>query len=382
MRTDDTSGNPLIRPDGNEASFEAPTDGGRILIALSGGVDSAVAAWRLREAGLDVAAAYIRTWMNEDELGDCPAAEDIRDCEAICRHLGIEFEVVNLVRDYRERVVRYLVEGYRRGITPNPDVMCNREMKFGVFRDYARASGFGAVATGHHCRKRGNPGAGELWEGADPGKDQSYFLALMTQEQLEAARFPIGDLVKSEVRRLARDVGLPVHAKKDSQGICFLGKVNIQSFLSEYIPDCPGPIETLDGRVVGEHRGLHHFTIGQRKGIGVPSNTDNEFFVVASKDHDRNALVVAFDSDRTSPLYTREATVDHFNWLGDCRLEPGRHLLDVRVRYRDERTPVELMLREDGSGSLRFQVVQRGLASGQILAIYDRARLIGGAVFR
>lgn len=375
-----TSGSSAFPAPGNEASFLPPAGGSRILVALSGGVDSAVAAWRLKEAGFDVAAAYIRTWMNESELGDCPAAEDIRDCESICRHLGIDFEVVNLVRDYRERVVRYLVEGYRRGITPNPDVMCNREMKFGVFLDYARSEGFGAVATGHHCRKQGKPGMDELWEGADPEKDQSYFLALIRPDQLEAARFPIGDLRKTRVRELARSAGIPVHRKKDSQGICFLGKVNIQSFLSEYIPDLPGKIETTDGRVVGEHRGLHNFTIGQRKGIGVPSNTDNEFYVVAAKDHDRNVLVVAFDSDQTSPLYTREAVVDHFNWLR--KPEEGPLELDVRVRYRDGRTPVELHFEPDGSGRLRFRETQRGLARGQILALYQDARLIGGAVFR
>lgn len=381
MRTGVTSGDPKVEPAGNEASFHPPANGRKVLIALSGGVDSAVSALRLRDAGFDVSAAYIRTWMNEDELGDCPAREDIRDCEAVCRHLGIDFEVVNLVGDYRERVVRYLVEGYRRGITPNPDVMCNREMKFGVFLDYAREAGFGAVATGHHCRKRGGPGEPELWEGADAGKDQSYFLALMTPEQLVAARFPIGDLTKAKVRDMAREAGLPVHGKKDSQGICFLGKVNIQSFLSEYIPDAPGPIETTDGRVIGEHSGLHHFTIGQRKGIGVPSNTDNEFFVVAGKDHDRNALVVAFDSDQTSPLYTDEAIVDRFSWLCPPPAEETLSL-DVRVRYRDDRTPVAMTFRGDGSAHLRFAEIQRGLASGQILAVYDGGRLIGGAVFR
>ncbi len=362
---------------GNEASF-APAKG-PILVALSGGVDSAVAAWQLREAGFEVAAAYIRTWMNEDELGECPAEEDIRDGEAVARYLGIDFEVINLVGAYRERVVSYLVEGYRRGLTPNPDVMCNREMKFGVFLDRAREMGFESVATGHHCRKVLEAGSFQLMEGADPEKDQSYFLSMITGEQLAGARFPIGHLEKKEVRRIAAAAGLPNAEKKDSQGICFLGKVNIQKFLADYIPEAPGEIVNENGDLLGAHGGLHNFTIGQRKGIGIPSNTDHEFYVVVAKDYATNRLVVEFDSNRESVLYTNEAFVSQISWLGE---PPGAgRQLSGRVRYRDGRTPLHLAMEGEDWARVTFDVRQRGLASGQILALYEGMHLLGGATF-
>ena len=253
---------------------------GKILVALSGGVDSSVAALLLRRAGHDVAGAYMKNWINEENIaGDCPWQRDIEDARAVADHLGIEFRVVNLMRDYRERIVQYLLDGYARGLTPNPDVMCNREIKFGVFRAWARDHGFTAVATGHYARRveRAGPGPRHaLLEGADKNKDQSYFLALLQPEQLADARFPIGDLAKPELRALAREAGLPTAEKKDSQGICFIGEVKMADFLRAYVPDAPGPIVRADdGRVLGEHRGLHFYTLGQRKGIGVPSNTDH-----------------------------------------------------------------------------------------------------------
>ena len=356
----------------------------RILVALSGGVDSAVAALLLKREGHELVGAHIRTWKNEEGLpfpGECPWEADQRDAEAVARTLGIPFRSVDLVADYRRVVVDYLVEGYRRGLTPNPDIVCNREMKFGAFLNLARTEGFEAVATGHYARHLPRPdGSVEIHMGADRDKDQTYFLALNRQEQMRDARFPLGGLLKGEVRRLASEAGLPNAERKDSQGICFIGQVRIQDFLERHIPDAPGPIETPDGKVLGEHRGLHRFTLGQRKGIGLPSNADHEHFVVVAKDLERRALIVAFDHPGTPGLYADHAVVDGLSWLNEPVAE-ARELL-ARVRHRDPATPARLEPRGDGSATLRFARTQRGLASGQVVALYDGERLMGGGVLR
>jgi tRNA-specific 2-thiouridylase len=352
-----------------------------VLIAMSGGVDSAVAALLLKQSGVPVAAAYMKNWINEENvLGDCPWQEDIEDARAVAEWLGLDFEVVNLMEAYRERIVDYLLDGYRQGLTPNPDVMCNREIKFGVFLDHARERGFGAVATGHYAKRvdpdQGQPG---LFEGADKNKDQSYFLAMMKPSQLARARFPIGDLTKPQVRELARGAGLPVADKKDSQGICFIGNIRMQDFLRHHVPDQPGPILRIDDdREVGQHRGLHLFTIGQRRGIGVPSNTDHRNYVVVGKDLVRQALLVAFEDPAAPGLYQSEARVHGLSWLVEpirtsCRLE-------ARVRYRDPR--ISIAFEPDAHGArIVFERPQRALAAGQILAFYRGEQLLGGAVF-
>jgi tRNA-specific 2-thiouridylase len=368
----------------------------KILVAMSGGVDSSVAALRLKQAGHDIVGAYMKNWINEDNvIGNCPWMQDIEDARAVCDHLGIEFRVVNLMQEYRERIVQYLLDGYARGLTPNPDVMCNREIKFGVFRAWARDHGFSAVATGHYARKAvaAPPPASDpallssaastayrLLEGADKNKDQSYFLALLNQEQLADALFPIGDLPKPELRELARAAGLPTAAKKDSQGICFIGEVKMADFLRAYVPDAPGPIvRATDGRELGQHRGLHFYTIGQRKGIGVPSNTDHQAYVVVGKRPADRALLVAFDSPDAPGLFQREVRVHSLSWIG----QPLEHTseLEGRVRYRDPRTPLEFVPEGGGTALIRFRQPQRGLASGQILALHRGEELLGGAVY-
>jgi tRNA-specific 2-thiouridylase len=416
----------------------------RLLVALSGGVDSSVAALLLKEQGHDVVCAYMKNWINEDNvIGHCPWMQDIDDARAVCDRLGLEFRVVNLMREYRSLVVDYLLDGYTRGLTPNPDVMCNSRVKFGVFAAYARAEGFAGLATGHYARRisvqpqsggarnaeRGAPGGQSgalsaqsgtrnaergvpeasnehsafslhppasgaqpsalsaplqqryaLLEGADKNKDQSYFLALLNQEQLAYARFPIGDLPKPELRALAARAGLPTATKKDSQGICFIGEVKMADFLRAYVPERPGPIvRATDGRELGEHRGLHYFTIGQRKGIGIPSNTDNQAYVVVGKRAADNALLVAFDGPAAPGLWTTECRVHSLSWIGDAITEPTT--LECRVRYRDPRVLVELMPHGDGTATLRFPTPQRALASGQILALHHGEELLGGGVF-
>jgi len=355
----------------------------KVLVALSGGVDSAVAALRLLEQGWQVAGAYMRTWMDEKGSGilaSCPWEEDIAAASAVARHLGIEFEVVNLIKHYREHVVHYLIEGYRHGQTPNPDIMCNRQIKFGVLREYALEHGFDALATGHYARLTDAPDGRAVLEGVDPDKDQSYFLAMARREHLRQVLFPIGELQKHRVRELAAAAGLPNAQRKDSQGICFLGKVDIRDFLAQYIGEEPGPIvHALDGRVLGEHQGLHRYTIGQRKGIGIPSNQDNENYVVVGKDVENNQLRVAFESARESGLFTREATVHGFNWLAAPITDACE--LEGRVRYRDPRTRFHFEPTGEDQARLYFEEEQRGLATGQTLALYQGERLLGGAWF-
>jgi len=355
----------------------------KILVALSGGVDSAVAALLLKEAGHTVHTAYFRTWMNEEGLpfpGECPWEDDVRNAQAAAQHLGLPFRVIDLIRDYRETVVEYLVEGYRQGLTPNPDVICNREMKFGTFLRLAMAEGYEQIATGHYARRRANPdGSFDLLEGIDPLKDQSYFLALLRQDQLAKAMFPIGELHKAQVREIAQKAQLPNARRKDSQGICFLGQVPVQAFLERHIPDKTGPIVNAAGQIIGQHRGLHRYTIGQRKGIGLPSNTDFEYFVVVKKDFATNTLQVAFDKPGTPGLYTQTARVHSLSWIHDA-VTTDRDLL-ARVRYRDSSTPIHFKLTENGGADLTFTHTQRGLAAGQVLALYDGPVLLGGGIF-
>jgi tRNA-specific 2-thiouridylase len=409
----------------------------KILVALSGGVDSSVAALLLKQQGHDLVGAYMKNWINEDNLvGDCPWQRDIEDARAVCEKIGIEFRVVNLMRDYRERVVAYLLDGYARGLTPNPDIMCNREIKFGVFLAYARDHGFTSVATGHYARQvervapnalgpenalgatrstpppvgrelaraqpapagmrpaeagyDSDPHVGRsqlsalssqlLLEGADPNKDQSYFLALLSQPQLAAARFPIGHLLKPELRALARDAGLPTAEKKDSQGICFIGEVKMADFLRAYVPDAPGPIvRATDGRTLGQHRGLHFYTLGQRRGIRIPSNTDHQAYVVVGKRAADRALLVAFDHPDAPGLFQTEIRVHSLSWIGEPIETPCA--LEGRVRYRDPRVPLEFFPEGGGTARIKFAAPQRGLASGQVLALHAGPRLLGGGVY-
>ncbi len=405
---------------------------------MSGGVDSSVAALLLQQQGHEIVGAYMKNWINEDNvIGHCPWLQDIADARAVADKLGIEFRVVNLMQDYRRLVVDYLLDGYQRGLTPNPDVMCNREMKFGVFLRYAQAEGFAAVATGHYAQRgevarvaphassadprfrppgrpendslHGPPGDRTLpiplphepeyalFEGLDKNKDQSYFLALLSQAQLRAARFPIGHLPKPELRRLAHEAGLPTADKKDSQGICFIGEVKMADFLKTYVPEKPGPIvRATDDKIIGEHRGLHYYTLGQRRGIRIPSNTDHEAYVVVGKRARDHALLVAFDHPTAPGLWTNECRIHRLSFIGepltaDCRIE-------CRVRYRDPRVAIEFMPEMDrvapnavsgGSGNsalplsatIKFALPQRALAPGQIMALYDGERLLGGGVF-
>jgi len=350
------------------------------MVGLSGGVDSSAAAALLVEQGHEVVGGYMKNWINEEGLpGDCPWESDLEDAHLVAKKLGIEFRVIDLIDQYRERIVNYLLEGYRDGVTPNPDVMCNREMKFGVFLDYALEQGFEAVGTGHYAR-RGvrKDGLVDLLRGADPNKDQSYFLAMMTQYQAKHALFPAGEMLKPEVREVARRFDLPTAEKKDSQGICFIGNIKMSDFLRHHVPDCPGEIVDLDGKVKGRHDGLHLYTLGQRKGHGVASPRSGMAYVVVGKNAEKNQLIVGWDEPATSGLYAETCTVGSLSWINEA-VTGGR--AEVQPRYRAKSEAVEVREIEGGKLALSFTRHQRALTPGQICAFYEGGRLLGGGVF-
>ena len=353
----------------------------RVIVGLSGGVDSAVAAALLLEQGHEVVGGYMKNWINSEGIpGDCPWEQDVEDAHAVAKHLGIEFRVIDLIDAYRERIVDYLIEGYRNGITPNPDVWCNREMKFGVFLDYALSQGFEHVGTGHYARRRIlSDGSAAILRGADPNKDQSYFLSLMTQFQVRHALFPAGEMLKPEVRATAERFALPVASKKDSQGICFIGAVKMSDFLRHYVPDHPGDIIDTNGKKMGRHQGLHLYTLGQRKGHGVASPREGMAYVVVAKDLEKNRLVVGWDQADSPGLYATDCTVGSINWIHQP--VTGTTTMEAQPRYRAKAEPCQVTALADGKVRVVFQRPQRAVSAGQICAFYHSGHLLGGGVF-
>ena len=350
----------------------------RVILGLSGGVDSAVAAALLKDEGYDVHALHMTNW--EDDDGYCTAARDLQDARRVCEQLDIPLHHVNFARQYRDQVFKYFLDEYRKGRTPNPDVLCNREIKFGVFRDHAKRLGGDLLATGHYARSGVVDGHGALFKGKDPDKDQSYFLHAVSAEALAETVFPLGELVKGEVRRIARDRGLDVYDKKDSTGICFIGERPFREFLATYIPANPGPMRTPDGDLVGEHQGLMYYTLGQRQGLhigGIHGRPELPWYVVA-KNLEENALIVAQGEHEL--LFSEGLTATDAGWIGAAPVGLADGLrCKAKVRYRQADQDCVVRDLGDGVVDVRFDERQRAVAPGQFVVFYDGDRCLGGA---
>jgi tRNA-specific 2-thiouridylase len=349
-----------------------------IIVGLSGGVDSAVSALLLKEQGWDVQGLFMSNW-EEDDDGYCTAAQDFQDARAVAGELGIPLHRISFAAEYRARVFEYFLREHRAGRTPNPDVLCNREIKFGVALEYVHRLGAAHFATGHYARLLHGPGGVELHKARDAAKDQSYFLHAAPREHLAKTIMPLGELDKSAVRDRARRAGLPVFDKPDSTGICFIGERPFREFLSRFVDQRPGPIESPDGEVLGTHQGLAFYTLGQREGlhIGGRRGRSEEPWYLAAKDGARNALIVVQGHDH--PLLRSSAlTTGPMHWLVSARTAPFRGT--IKVRYRQVDQPALLEPRADGTVQIVFDEPQRAVTPGQYAVAYEGDRCLGGGV--
>ena len=348
----------------------------KIMVGLSGGVDSSVAAALLLEQGHEVSGLFMKNWEEDDHPGYCAAAADLADAEAVCAKLGIELHTANFSHEYWEHVFSHLLDEYRAGRTPNPDVLCNREIKFKEFLARARALGAEQIATGHYARIETGDGRHTLHKGLDDDKDQTYFLHQIDREALPHSRFPLGKLHKPEVRRLAKKLGLPTHAKRDSTGLCFIGERPFREFLSNYLKAKPGEIRSLDDdRPLGEHPGAFYYTIGQRHGLGVGGQ--GEPWYVARKDMPNNRLYVVQGRDHPA-LYTRCVSIGAVHWIGEA-LEPPLTCA-AKVRYRQPDAACTLIAAdEQGKHRVEFAQPQWAVTPGQSLVLYRGEECLGGA---
>ena len=363
--------NPDTRPG------DAPT-----MVAVSGGVDSAVALMRLAEAGVPVQAMFMKNWEEDDRDGYCAAEEDLADAQRVCDRLGVPLHAVNCSDAYWDSVFVRFIRDIERGMTPNPDVMCNREVKFSAFVEHAHRLGATRVATGHYARIDRTADGVRLLKGADPAKDQSYFLHALDQSQLARVVFPLGELRKPAVRAMARRAGLAPHDKRDSTGICFVGERRFAPFLARYVDATPGPIETADGTRIGEHAGLAFFTIGQRRGLGIGGRhrAARAPWYVAAKDPARNALIVVQGRDHPA-LLSRRLRVRDMHWIaGTAPPMPLRCGARIRYRQADQACTVRPVGDDGHAFDLRFDRAQRAAAPGQYAVLYDGEECLGGGV--
>ncbi|TSA10361.1 MAG: tRNA 2-thiouridine(34) synthase MnmA [Betaproteobacteria bacterium] len=361
----------------------------KIVVGLSGGVDSAVAALLLKRAGYEVVGLFMKNWEDDDDDAYCSTRQDLIDCAAVADVIGIELEAVNFAAEYKERVFSAFLAEYQAGRTPNPDVLCNAEIKFKAFLDHALALGAARIATGHYAgvrEVREGPDAGrfELLKAADKGKDQSYFLHRLSQSQLSRAMFPLAQMQKTEVRGIAREAGLPVHAKKDSTGICFIGERPFREFLNRYLPHTPGPIRTPEGRLIGEHVGLAFYTIGQRKGIGIGGvkggGAEGEAWYVAGKDMAKNELVVVSGHDHPL-LQSMSLRVADLSWVSGSAPDTACALA-AKTRYRQSDSPCRIVRMEGDLLELGFEQPQWAVTPGQSAVLYQGQVCLGGGVIQ
>jgi len=350
-----------------------------IVIGMSGGVDSSVAAHLLVQEGHHVVGVFMQNW--EDEEGDCTARQDFRDASAVCEQLGIELHAVNFAAEYWDRVFSHFLQEYQAGRTPNPDILCNREIKFKAFVDYARDLGASKIATGHYARIGTIDGQAALLRGVDNSKDQSYFLHALSPEQIAPAIFPLGEMEKTRVREIAKEAGLHVASKKDSTGICFIGERHFNEFLSTYLPAQAGDIVGPAGELLGKHSGLMYYTLGQRRGLGIGGTHQHseDAWFVANKSLSDNRLHVVQGHDNPA-LFRQSFDVDAINW---CRQTPaeGEFRCSAKIRYRQSDMPCTLQISEGGNTAVVvFDEPTRAVTPGQSAVFYDKDECLGGGV--
>ena len=351
-----------------------------IIVGMSGGVDSSVAALQLQQQGHDVHGLFMKNWEEDDARGYCAAAEDLADAQSVCDRLGIPLHTVNFSAEYWDRVFQYFLDEYRAGRTPNPDVLCNREIKFRAFLDHALTLGAAHIATGHYARIQAHGAGFRLLKGLDYDKDQSYFLYLLDQGQLAHSLFPLGDLSKVEVRKRAHEAGFTTAGKRDSTGICFIGERRFRDFLQRYLPAQPGPIESADDQTVGQHQGLMYYTIGQRQGLGLGGRhgaAELPWYVVG-KDLARNALTVAQGHDHPL-LYHRTLRADQMHWIQQPP-PPIPCACTARIRHRQAVQACEITQLDGGGCRVVFARPQWAIAPGQSVVFYQDDTCLGGGV--
>jgi len=341
---------------------------------MSGGVDSSVAALLLKQQGYDVIGIFMKNWDDTDEFGVCTATEDYEDVIRVCNQIGIPYYAVNFEKQYWDKVFTYFLDEYKAGRTPNPDVMCNKEIKFKAFLEHAMNLGADYLATGHYARVEYRDGEYKMLRGIDENKDQTYFLNQLTQEQLSKVMFPIGDIEKARVREIAKEAELATATKKDSTGICFIGERNFKTFLSQYLPAQPGNMETFDGKVVGKHDGLMYYTIGQRHGLGIGGAGEPWFAI--GKDLKRNVLYVG-QSFHNEKLYSTSITAVNVSWVSD-RDKSTSFECTAKFRYRQADNQVRVELLDDQKVRVVFKEPIRAVTPGQAVVFYNGDECLGG----
>jgi len=348
----------------------------QVVVGLSGGVDSAVAALLLKRAGHDVTGLFMKNWEEDDTDAHCTSEEDLKEVRAVCEVLAIPFQTVNFSAEYWDRVFQYFLDEHKAGRTPNPDVLCNKEIKFKAFLDHALTLGAERIATGHYARVREVDGRHQLLKGSDPDKDQTYFLYTLGQAELSRTLFPIGHLAKPAVRELARAAGLPNHDRKDSTGICFIGERDFRSFLKRYLPAQPGAMRTLAGVDKGRHEGAMYYTIGQRQGLGIGGA--GEAWYVVGKDIEKNILYVE-QGEHHPALYNPALLASQLHWVAGA--PPALpHACTAKVRYRQTDQACTIGKIMSGTTQVAFASPQRAVTPGQSVVFYDGEVCLGGGV--
>ena len=344
-----------------------------VVVGMSGGVDSSVSAFLLKELGFQVIGLFMKNWEETDSQGVCKASKEYDDVVRVCQQLQIPYYSVNFIEEYREMVFTQFLADYKAGLTPNPDILCNREIKFKVFLDKAMELGADFLATGHYCRTSN----GKLYKGIDPGKDQSYFLHAVQNGALNKVLFPVGHLTKKEVREIARQNHLATSEKKDSTGICFIGKRDFKPFLAQYLGTKPGDFQTLDGTVVGRHDGLAFYTLGQRRGMGLGGEGD-AWYVVGK--NTKENIVYVERGDMHPALFADYLIADQFTWIDEAPPLPYR--CRAKIRYRQEDHPCTIQTLENGSARIDFDQPQRAATPGQSVVFYNEEECLGGGVIQ